>query len=103
MSAEVFGAVADPTRRTLLERLRVNGPQPLGVLAADLPMTRQAVTKHLDALQATGLVRVDRHGRERIHSLEPAPLRALADWLAPDAAARDRRLARLDAHLEENP
>jgi DNA-binding transcriptional ArsR family regulator len=99
----IFDAVADPTRRELLERLRRNGPQSLTALADGLPITRQAVTRHLDALDAAGLLHMRRLGRERIHELEPRPLKQLADWLAPYAAAWDERLARLEAHLEENP
>ena len=97
----VFAAVADPTRRVLLERLRSGDGLSLGELAADLPMTRQAVTKHLDVLRDAGLVRIRRSGRERIHELDPEPLRAVDDWLAPYAAAWDDRLAALRHHLGE--
>lgn len=95
--------MADPTRRGLLERLRRDGPLPLGALARGLPITRQAVTKHLHVLRDAGLLRIHRRGRERIHELDPEPLREVADFLAPYAAAWDERLARLEAHLEENP
>lgn len=98
----VFVAVADPTRRLLLERLRVGDGLSIGDLAAGLPMTRQAVTKHLDVLRAAGLVRVRRAGRERLHELDPAPLQAVDDWLAPYAAAWDERLAALRRHLGED-
>ena len=97
----VFAAVADPTRRVLLERLRSGDGLSLGELAVDLPMTRQAVTKHLDVLRDAGLVRIRRSGRERIHELDPEPLRAVDDWLAPYAAAWDDRLAALRHHLGE--
>ena len=103
ISAAVFDAVADPTRRALLDRLRSEGSLPLNALAEGLPMTRQAVTKHLDALRSAGLVRVTRRGRERLHDLDDAPLRDLATWLAPYAAEWDRRLVRLERHLEDNP
>ena len=98
----VFAAVADPTRRRLLERLRVEGPLPLKELASGLPMSRQAVTKHLAALEKAGLVNVRRAGRERLHELQPEPLRAVEEWLAPYARAWDQRLAALQAHLEED-
>jgi DNA-binding transcriptional ArsR family regulator len=98
----VFVAVADPTRRLLLERLRATDGQSLGDLAAGLPITRQAVTKHLDVLRSAGLVRVRRAGRERLHELDPAPLQAVDDWLAPYAAAWDERLAALKRHLGED-
>jgi DNA-binding transcriptional ArsR family regulator len=103
ISAAVFDAVADPTRRVLLDRLRSEGSLSLNALADGLPMTRQAVTKHLDALRSAGLVRVTRRGRERLHELDDAPLRDLASWLAPYAAEWDRRLVRLERHLEEHP
>ncbi len=97
----VFDAVADPTRRKLLERLRTQGPKSLGALAEGLPMSRQAVTKHLDLLAAAGLVLVRREGRVRVHELDPDPLRDLGAWLEPYAAEWDRRLERLKRHLED--
>lgn len=103
MTAAIFEAVADPTRRELLERLRASGPLSLKQIASDLPLTRQAVTKHLDVLGRAGLLRTHRRGRQRIHELDAEPLREVADFLAPYAAAWDRRLDRLRAHLEEYP
>ena len=97
----VLAAVADPTRRVLLERLRATGPASITELGTGLPMTRQAVTKHLDILRSAGLVRVRRDGRERLHELEPAPLRDVDDWLRPYAEAWDRRLDALRRHLGE--
>jgi DNA-binding transcriptional ArsR family regulator len=99
----VFTAIGDPTRRLLLERLRGSEPLSLSELSAGLPITRQAVTKHLESLRQAGLVRVRRVGRELLHELESAPLKNVDDWLAPYAGAWDARLARLEAHLEENP
>jgi DNA-binding transcriptional ArsR family regulator len=103
MQAAAFDAIADPTRRALLDRMRGHGPMSLSELANDLPMTRQAVTKHLDALRRAGLVRVTRRGRERLHTIVPEPLREVDDWLAPYAATWDERLQRLRTHLEEDP
>ena len=97
----VFEAVADPTRRDLLERLRERGPTTLGELAQPFGMSRQAVTKHLDGLAGSGLVRIRREGRHRIHQLDPAPLEEVDGWLAPYAAAWDRRLYRLKHPLED--
>ena len=91
MKASVFDALADPVRRSLLEQLRSDGPASLGALADGRPITRQGVTKHLDVLAAAGLVTVSRRGRERIHEVDPEPLRQLADFLAPYAAAWDDR------------
>ncbi len=100
MSA-VFAAVADPTRRHLLERLRTSGPLSISELAAGSGITRQAVTKHLDTLRRAGLVAVRRSGRERLHDLDATPLKELDEWLTPYAEAWDRRLTALRAHLEE--
>lgn len=97
----VFVAVADPTRRILLERLRAGGAASIQELGSGLPITRQAVTKHLDVLRSAGLVRVRRRGRERLHELEASPLREVDDWLRPYAEAWDERLAALRRHLEE--
>jgi DNA-binding transcriptional ArsR family regulator len=98
----VFAAVADPTRRRLLERLLAGGSLSVTDLGAGLPMTRQAVSKHLGILRASGLVRVRRDGREQLHELDPRPLQAVDDWLRPYAAAWDERLAALRRHLGED-
>ena len=97
----VFGAVADPIRRGILESLRTRGPLSLTQIAEPLTITRQAVTKHLDVLQASGLIRVQKAGRWRLHSLQSEPLREVEDWLRPYAEEWDRRLMRLKRHLKE--
>ena len=96
---DVFAAVSDPTRRLILGRLRDEGESSLTTLADRLPMSRQAVTKHLDILVATGLVTKRAQGRNRLHALCPEPLKEVEDWLAPYAAAWDERLERLRFHL----
>ena len=100
----VFDALADPTRRVLLDRVRDAGPGGASIsdLGRDLPMTRQAVTKHLDALRAAGLLRIRRTGRQRLHELDAAPLEAVDDWLAPYEAFWDQRIAALRRHLGED-
>jgi DNA-binding transcriptional ArsR family regulator len=98
----VFAAVADPTRRLLLERLRAGGSLSVSALGEGLPMTRQAVSKHLGILRASGLVRVRRDGREQLHELDPRPLQAVDDWLRPYAAAWEERIAALRRHLGED-
>jgi DNA-binding transcriptional ArsR family regulator len=98
----VFVAVADPTRRVLLDRLRSGGAQSISELTRGLPITRQAVTKHLAALTAAGLVRGRKVGRERRHELDPLPLRELDTWLEPYAKAWDRRLVALKQYLEDD-
>ena len=99
--SDPFHALGDPTRRALLDRLRRDGALSLSELKRPLAMSRQAVTKHLDILEAAGLVSMRVEGRERVHELEAAPLTELRDWLAPYEAAWDRRLQRLVDHLEE--
>ena len=83
------------------KRLRADGPLSIKELAAPLPISRQAVTKHLDILRASGLIRMERVGRERLQFLVADPLREVADWLEPYAEAWDRRLRRLKQHLED--
>ena len=97
---DVFEAVSDPTRRAILGRLREEGESSLTVLARGLPMSRQGVTKHLDVLVAAGLVTKRVQGRNRLHALQPEPLKQVEDWLAPYAAGWDERLERLRFHLQ---
>ena len=97
----VFGAVSDPTRRGILESLRTRGTLSVTQIAEPLPISRQAVTKHLDVLHGCGLIRIRRVGRSRLHSLDVGPLREMADWLQPYADEWERRLDRLKKHLEE--
>ncbi len=97
---DVFAAVADTTRRGILERLRTEGPLSISALSAGLPMTRQAVTKHLRILGEAGLIEKSARGRERLHALAGDPLREVSDWLAPYEAAWDERLDRLRSHLQ---
>jgi DNA-binding transcriptional ArsR family regulator len=88
---DVFRALADPTRRAILDELAERDRQTLFEICARLitkhrlGSTRQAVSQHLDVLEAAGLVRVQREGRYKLHSLDRAPLRHLADrWLGRD-------------------
>lgn len=96
----VFDALADPTRRAILDRLRADGPLSVTEVADPLAMTRQGATKHLDVLVESGLVRQRWQGRRRMHELDPAPLAVVQDWLAPYVAEWDRRLERLRRHVE---
>ncbi len=98
----IFTAIADPTRRQVLERLRTEGALSVKQLTAPMSVSRQAVTKHLDILQQAGLIRIERHGRERRHRLQPEPLQAVDDWLRPYAEAWDQAFTRLRQHLGEN-
>ncbi|WP_304454835.1 helix-turn-helix transcriptional regulator [Nocardiopsis sp. YSL2] len=89
----VLAALADPTRRRLLDLLAVRGEASATALADQLPVTRQAVVKHLSVLDAAGLVTGRRAGREVRYTVRPAALDATAQWMSALAADWDRRLA----------
>jgi len=91
----MFGALADPTRRRLLFRLVSEGPASATVLAVSSPLTRQAVVKHLQALEVAGLVVPARVGREVRYRAETGPLAAAVGWLLDAGASWDRRIDRL--------
>jgi DNA-binding transcriptional ArsR family regulator len=95
----VFSALADPTRRHLIEVL-ASRPASATRLAADLPISRQAVAKHLAGLEAASLVSVERVGREALYSLDPKPLDAAAEWIARVGGEWDARLADLRRALK---
>ena len=97
---DVFRAIADPTRRAILDRLRA-GPAPVNDLAADFDQSRPAISKHLRVLRESKLVSERRVGRERYYSLEPAPLQRAAGWLEGYRSFWQRNLDRLKRHLEE--
>jgi DNA-binding transcriptional ArsR family regulator len=91
----VFGALADPTRRAMLRSLQAQPSVTASRLAGELPITRQAVSKHLVALRDAGLVESRREGRETRYVLTPAPLREAMDWMADVGGLWDERLRRL--------
>ncbi len=98
----VFKALADPTRRLLLDKLFESDGQTLGELAPDLGMTRQAVTKHLKGLEAADLVVTRWAGREKHHYLNPIPIRQIHDrWIGKYAEPWVSALTDLKAELEE--
>ena len=92
---EVFFALADPTRREVLRSVARRPELTASRLAGELPMTRQAVTKHLAALDRAGLVESRREGRETRYTLTPAPLADAMRWMDEVGAQWDDRLARL--------
>jgi DNA-binding transcriptional ArsR family regulator len=98
-TGRVFDALADPHRRYVLEALAARETATATELAAELPVTRQAVAKHLNALNEAGLVESHREGRETRYQLTPAPLGAAMDWMASVGADWDARLAALRKHL----
>ena len=100
MTNAVFGALADPRRRQLLERLAM-GPTTATGLAVRFPVTRQAVVKHLGALAHAGMVAKERHGREVRYRLETAPLSEASAWMTTLAARWEQRLLRLKRYVEE--
>jgi DNA-binding transcriptional ArsR family regulator len=100
MNDAVFVALADPTRRQLLERL-AKGPTTATGIAVKFPVTRQAVVKHLGALENAGMVAKERHGREVRYRLESAPLGEATAWLTSLSARWEQRLLRLKRYVEE--
>ena len=98
---KVFKALADASRRELLDRLRADNGQTLGQLCAHLDMTRQAVTKHLAVLEEANLVAVVWRGREKLHYLNPVPIHDIAErWIGKFEQGRLRILAELKKQLE---
>lgn len=98
----VFKALADPSRRELLDRLNRRNGQSLSELGDGLPMARQSVTKHLAVLEAANLVVTARRGRERLHFLNAAPIEEIADrWIGRYHRPRARALGDLKRTLEE--
>ena len=99
---EVFKALADPSRRQLLDQLHLNNGQTLGELCQHLDMTRQAVTKHLAILGKANLVVPLWRGRQKLHYFNPVPLRQISErWIDKYEAACLRALADLERSLEE--
>ena len=98
---KVFKALADASRRELLDRLRAENGQTLGQLCAHLDMTRQAATKHLAVLEEANLVAVVWRGREKLHYLNPVPIHEIAErWIGKFERGRLRVLAELKKRLE---
>jgi DNA-binding transcriptional ArsR family regulator len=99
-AAPVFAALGDPTRLRIIARLSRGGPASIARLTDDTDVTRQAVTKHLQALEGAGLVRSDRSGRERIWELQTARLAQARRQLEQISAQWDGTLERLRALVE---
>jgi len=101
---DVFRALADPGRRKLLDSLRARSGQNLRELCAELDMARQSVSKHLAILEGAGLVTTVRHGREKLHYLNAAPINDIAErWMSHYDRSRAQALADLKRALEEPP
>lgn len=100
----VFKALADPTRRDLLDALFAEDGQTLTALEARVPMTRFGVMKHLKVLEEAGLVVARKSGREKLHFLNPVPIRLIHDrWVSKYAEPWASALTELKAQLEETP
>ncbi len=91
----MFTALSDPTRRAVLEAVASRGSATATELAGDVPVTRQAVAKHLAVLTDAGLVAPERAGREQRYRVTPAPFTEAVAWMAEVGAEWDVRLARL--------
>jgi DNA-binding transcriptional ArsR family regulator len=92
---DLFGALADPTRRALLERLMRTGPETATRLSEGSSMSRQAIVKHLQALADAGLATSERDGRQVRYRATPEPLAEVVAWLTESSSGWDRRLDRL--------
>jgi DNA-binding transcriptional ArsR family regulator len=98
---EVFRALADASRRELLDRLRIENGQTLGDLCTRLAMTRQAVSKHLAILEEANLVATVKRGREKLHYLNPVPIHEIAErWIGKFERSRLDALSALKKGLE---
>jgi DNA-binding transcriptional ArsR family regulator len=98
-ASAVFGALSDPRRRALLAEIAQHPAATATELAADLPISRQAVLKHLNALGAAGLLDRQRSGREVRYRVTPAPLSDAVSWMAAVGAQWDDRLGALSRQL----
>jgi DNA-binding transcriptional ArsR family regulator len=98
----VFQALADPSRRLMVERL-TRGPASVSELAQPLEMSLAAVVQHVQVLEASGLVRSEKVGRVRTCTIEPAGLRTAEHWIAERRTSWENRLDRLGGFLAEHP
>jgi DNA-binding transcriptional ArsR family regulator len=100
-AAPLFGALGDPNRLRIVTRLCDAGPSSTSRVSAQMPVSRQAVTKHLLALEAVGLVRSHRSGRQRIWTVQTDPLGEASEYLVRLSRRWDRALDRLRGFVEE--
>ncbi len=101
-SADVFVAIADPTRRALLDKL-CNGEQAVKELASPFAMSLPAISQHLQILCEAGLVQMRKSGRQRLYRLNPEPLKQVSDWINEYEQFWQEKLGALGNYLEENP
>ena len=98
---DVYHAIADPTRRAILDFLRT-GPRQVNQVAAEFPMSRPAISKHLRVLRSSKLVKEKRQGRFRMYQLNPMPLRDLDRWLEEYRVSWQRNLRSLKNYVERS-
>jgi DNA-binding transcriptional ArsR family regulator len=100
---DAFGAVADPTRRSILDLLR-RGPRNAGEIGAEFPrLTQPGVSRHLKVLRETGLVSVTTKAQQRVYALQPERFQELEEWIRLYAREQPARLQRLADLVEEKP
>lgn len=99
--AVVFAALCEPTRIRLVSRLGDGEPRSIAALARDVPMSRQALTKHLRVLEAAGLANVEHTGRETLYRIDPSGLLAAEVWIATVSRQWDAAIDRLKRHVED--
>jgi DNA-binding transcriptional ArsR family regulator len=102
MATETFTVLAEPTRRRMLDLL-LDGPRPVGELAALLGLSQPGASKHLRVLREAGLVRVRQDAQRRWYELRPDPLTEIDTWLEPYRRYWDGRLDALERHLDGMP
>lgn len=100
-STDIFQAIADPTRRALLDKLR-EGEQPVKQLAEPFKMSLPAISQHLQILCEAGLVQVRKSGRQRLYRLNPEPLKEVSNWITNYEEFWQEKLDALGKYLEEN-
>ncbi|MGH7999292.1 MAG: ArsR/SmtB family transcription factor [Brasilonema sp.] len=101
VSTDVFAAIADPTRRAILDQLRA-GEQPVKQLAEPFAMSLPAISQHLQVLCEVGLVQMRKAGRQRLYRLNPEPLKQVSDWIAHYEQFWQEKLDTLEYYLEKN-
>jgi DNA-binding transcriptional ArsR family regulator len=98
----VFHALSDPSRREVMRCISETGEASATEIAARLPISRQAVTKHLVALSDAGLVAYEQHGRDKLYRLTPEPMGSALTWIADVGAEWDARLKNLESLLRRS-
>jgi DNA-binding transcriptional ArsR family regulator len=98
---DIFQAIADPTRRSIVAQLKNNSAQSLANLCVNQSISRQAISKHLKILVDADIVITKKKGRNSLHTLNPIPLKEIAHWLEPFAILWDQRLSNLQSYLGE--